>query len=269
MKNKLTVSNLKKLGMEKISIKNLISNNQLDILSLFKMGRHNYQSIYTILATKLYDIDRGYCYWALKNPNNAEKVKNFIMTGEFKENKVKKDDFRLAPYYVLITFTDSMNSTGDKDTKLDIGKEETTQTFFDRLKDNYKSYIEEINDDIKLKRKQKVNSKLKIIGEVKYSDIDNPYPSDRFPEIINIEGNKSMAYVFDKLYYSTEKINDISEIFEQVKMNDEKGKFDMKSNQSNFFLKLQNKKIENIIDTENVQYIVARVHPKYTTRLYY
>lgn len=269
MKDKITIKDVRELGLEKISIKKLISDDKINRLSYFKMGGYHNQSIYTILATKAFDINKGYCYWALKNPNNSEKVNRFISTGSFNEEKMKEISDQ-QDYYVLITFTGSNACIGRKDTPLDIGTDESIDDFFLRIKHNIKKYIQNINSEVIKLRESGGKDNLKLVGLVKSSGIDASYPADKFPEIVDIEGNKSMAYIFEKLYYSTEKIKDISSIFEQVLMNDTKGKLEIKtSNQTNFFLKLAEKNIDNIIDTDNLQYIVARLHKAGTTTLKY
>ena len=268
MKNSITIQDVKKFGIENISIKELIIDNKLKRISYFKMGGYHNQSIYTILATKTFDISRGYCYWALKNPNDSEKVNRFINTGSFKDTMQEISDQQ--PYYVLIAFTDSNARIGKKDTLLDIGREESVEDFFIRMKSNIEQYIQNINTEVIRLRENGLKKELKLIGIVEGSGIDKNYPSDRFPEIVDIEGNNSMAYIFDKLYYSTEKIKDISAIFEQVLMDDRKGKLEInKSKQTNFFLKLVDKNIDKIVDTEDLQYIVARLYKIGTTKLSY
>ncbi|MGI6560351.1 MAG: hypothetical protein ACOX2H_03365 [Saccharofermentanales bacterium] len=263
MKNSITVQEVEKLGIKKISIRDLISQGDLNRLTYFKMGGYHNQSIYTIMATKSYDIGKGYCYWALKNPNNAKKVKKFIDTGSFTGKEVPNQTNQ-SHYYVIIAFTDSNASVGEKDTELDIKNGEDIYDFYERLKNNNNidNYIMKIND----KAEKSGDSKLKRIGIVKRSDFENPYPSDRFPE----DGNRSMAYLFDKFYYSTEKIEDLCSLFEQRLMSDKKGKCKSQSSQTNFFLWLkENKDNKHIVDTEDVQYIVARLYNNEVTTVYH
>ena len=69
-----------------------------------------------------------------------------------------------------------------------------------------------------------------------------------------------MAYLFDKLYYCTEKIHNLKDNFEQITMQDGIGKLDTTSSQTNFFLEVTSKETEGIIKTEDIQYIVARLY---------
>jgi hypothetical protein len=251
MYNKISILEAKEMGMEKISLKELIANGNIKRLTYFKMGSYLNQTINTILATKNYDIKKlGYCYWSLQRPNNYKKVKRFIETGSFKNELCKEDNTFQSEYYVIIDTTDSKSYAGKRNTNLELKKGETVSEFHKRLQRNINSYIDEINYS-----KENDHS----ITIVNFSSFENKYPQELFPEIIRADG-KSMAYLFDKLYYCTEKIQNLKDNFRQIKMNDGIGKLETANQQTNFFLEVTSKETEGFIKTEDIQYIVARLY---------
>ena len=134
------------MGMEKISLKELIANGNIKRLTYFKMGSYLNQSIKTILETKNYDIKKlGYCYWSLQRPNDYEKVKKFIDTGSFINESCKDGDTFQSEYYVIIGTTDSKSYAGKRNTNLELKKGEAVSEFHTRLQRNIDSYINEIN----------------------------------------------------------------------------------------------------------------------------
>lgn len=251
MHNKITVFEAKEMGMEEISIKELIATGNIKRLTYFKMGSYLNQTIKTILATKTYDIKKlGYCYWSLQRPNNYKKIKKFIDTGYFENEPCKDGNNFQSDYYVIIVNTDSKNYAGKRHTDLDIRKGETVFEFHKRLQRNINNYIDEINHS-------KGNGHS--ITLVSSSSFEQKYPQEMFPEIIREDGN-SMAYLFDKLYYCTEKIHNLKDNFRQIKMEGGEGKLDTNSKQTNFFLEVICKETKGVIKTEDIQYIVARLY---------
>ncbi|WP_261063853.1 hypothetical protein [Streptococcus mitis] len=251
MYNKISILEAKEMGMERISIKELISNGNIKRLTYFKMGSYLNQTIKTILATKNYDIKKlGYCYWSLQRPNNYKKVKRFIDTGSFKNEPCKDDSTFQSEYYVIIDTTDSKSYAGKRNTNLELKKGETVSEFYKRLQRNINSYINEINYS-------KGNDHSITI--VKSSSFEQKYPQELFPEIIRSDG-KNMAYLFAELYYCTEKIHHLKDNFRQIKMNDGIGKLKTDNQQTNFFLEVTSNETETFIKTEDVQYIVARLY---------
>lgn len=251
MYNKISILEAKEMGMEKISLKELIANGNIKRLTYFKMGSYLNQSIKTILETKNYDIKKlGYCYWSLQRPNDYEKVKKFIDTGSFINESCKDGDTFQSEYYVIIGTTDSKSYAGKRNTNLELKKGEAVSEFHTRLQRNIDSYINEINY---------CKGNGHSITIVNSSSLEPKYPQELFPEIIRSDG-KSMAYLFDKLYYCTEKIHNLKDNFEQITMQDGIGKLDTTSSQTNFFLEVTSKETEGFIKTEDIQYIVARLY---------
>ena len=176
-------SKLKNLPhFKEISLKNVFEQNTLKRSAIISSGGYLEQDIYSIIASKIYDIEQNnFCFWAHRYFNAAPMKK--IVYNFFNATHGDK--------YLIMTCTH--NKKYEQGNTLNIENNEPINLYHDRMWDaishSSNSYIKEykyFNDNIWLQ-----------------------FPDTMFPAIVsNDASNQGIAYLISEFSYSTEKMEE-------------------------------------------------------------
>ena len=169
-------------GFKETNLQSVINNLNFKRGAMILSGGYAGQNFYSIMASKLYDINhKGFCFWAhryMKSNKAIEFISNFF---NYEGEK-----------YLLMTYTRDKKYAVNN--SLSIIDEESIKEYYMRMW-----------------KKVKEDPQISYVKEYKYCNKEDydEYPDDMFPEIIfNGSDNESgIAYLISEFSYLTESIN--------------------------------------------------------------
>lgn len=241
-------STLKKInGLKESNLKDFICNKKLKRGAMIASGGYAGQNFYSIMASKIYDIEqKGFCFWAhryIKSQKALDFATNFF---DFEGEK-----------FLLMTYTNDI--TYAIDTHLSIQKEESIDEYYSRMW----SLVKDLQN-------------VSCVKGYRYNNEDNwfKYPNEMFPEIIFHNDDFGIAYLISEFSYFTEKIamKDMCAFFKQKTQTGGWNNDCTYYNRPNHRL-IELKKDEDIIllddikKTDKITYIIAKLKYPYIAQL--
>lgn len=241
-------SDLKNInGLKESNIKDFICNKSLKRGAMIASGGYARQNFYSILASKVYDIEqKGFCFWAHRYIKRQKALdfatKFFGFEGE---------------RFLLMTYTN--DSTYAIDTRLSIQKEESIDEYYSRMWSLVKD-----SQNVSYVKEYKKNNKEKW----------SKYPDEMFPEIIFNNDDFGIAYLISEFSYLTEKIEmkDMCAFFKQkTQTYGWKDDCNYYKRPNHRLVELKDDKdiilLDNINKTDKITYIIAKLKYPYIAQL--
>lgn len=188
---------LKELNyLKEDNLQSIICNRNFKRGAIILSGGYAQQNFYSIMASKLYDIEQnGYCFWAHRYMKN-QGLKNALDFFDCEGDK-----------FLFMTYTHNQKYAGKDD--LSMEEDESIDHYYNRMWNTVKN-----------------DSRYSYVKEYKCYKDDNysKFPDKMFPEIIfkRNDGEQEIAYVISEFTYMTEniKLNELCGLFKQYTIKD-------------------------------------------------
>lgn len=221
-----------------IELSNLFKNKDF-VGGLLKVGNYDEQNIYTIIQTKLYDIENfGSCLWTFGAISLIETIEE---SAKFLEVNGAK--------YVIMPFTNSIDKGNGS--ALSMKEKESIKEYDERMRTtlNANRHVQ----NIVLPETRKMIS----------------YPTELMPEIVSGKKSENGAYVFSDFYISNENIEDyeLSSIFETYTKGDIYKDCCFGYSCTHALVKQKKLMDKNIEKSEGITFIVGKLKEPYIVQV--
>lgn len=233
--------------LKESNIKDFICDKSLKRGAMIASGGYAGQNFYSILASKVYDIEqKGFCFWAHRYIKSQSALDFAIEFFGFKGER-----------FLLMTYTN--NRTYAIDTCLSIQEKESIKEYYSRMW----SLVKDLQN-------------VSYVKWYKYNNEENwfKYPDKMFPEIIFNNDDLGIAYLISEFSYLTEEI-EIKDMCGFFRQKTQKHGWE---NDCNYFKRPNHRLVElkndddnilldDIKKTDKITYIIAKLKYPYIVQL--